>query len=388
MANSKLTGLTATTTPVSTDIFYIVTDPGGTPTSQKVTGANLAKILTAPASSVDLGAAATPFRSAFLSSTSADTVGAQLSLYKNRSGGAITTGDVLGDINFYGDGGGGALLMGRIRSVSTGTIGSTRVPTTLEFYTATNAAPSVLTKALTLGSDRSATFTGFLFLPDGVSPGSGAYSIISSVAPAAGINFNGGDVVMYASGAASVGTTSGSGVTVYDTNGLRFLQSGAAFLRSVAAGVIGVNSSTSSTAWADLKLRTLINSGSANTAYWTGTGYSITGSGTTSMIDLAGTLNTSGVVDIVKVNITNATTSGAGSTFLNFLDTSSSKFSVGVQGNVISAGSFKSGAPSGGTSQAWKLGTVASVTPTSPNRTIEVEVNGTTYYLAAKTTND
>lgn len=46
MANSKLTGLTATTTPVSTDIFYIVTDPGGTPTSLKVTGANMGKALT------------------------------------------------------------------------------------------------------------------------------------------------------------------------------------------------------------------------------------------------------------------------------------------------------------------------------------------------------
>lgn len=46
MANSKLTGLSATTTPVSTDIFYIVTDPGGTPTSLKVTGANMGKALT------------------------------------------------------------------------------------------------------------------------------------------------------------------------------------------------------------------------------------------------------------------------------------------------------------------------------------------------------
>jgi hypothetical protein len=52
------------------------------------------------------------------------------------------------------------------------------------------------------------------------------------------------------------------------------------------------------------------------------------------------------------------------------------------------SGSYISGAPSGGTSRPWKFGQAAVVSPTSPNRTIEVEVNGTTYYIAAKTTND
>lgn len=51
-------------------------------------------------------------------------------------------------------------------------------------------------------------------------------------------------------------------------------------------------------------------------------------------------------------------------------------------------GNIKTAAPSGGTAAAWKLGTVASVSPTSPDRTIEVEIGGTTYYLHAKTTND
>jgi hypothetical protein len=59
-----------------------------------------------------------------------------------------------------------------------------------------------------------------------------------------------------------------------------------------------------------------------------------------------------------------------------------------VVGNGLFTGSIKTGAPSGGTAQPWKLGTVATVSPTSPNRTIEVEVNGTIYYLHAKTTND
>jgi len=51
-------------------------------------------------------------------------------------------------------------------------------------------------------------------------------------------------------------------------------------------------------------------------------------------------------------------------------------------------GALRTSAPTGGTAAAWKFGAVATVTPTSQNRTIEVEIGGTTYYLTAKTTND
>lgn len=44
--------------------------------------------------------------------------------------------------------------------------------------------------------------------------------------------------------------------------------------------------------------------------------------------------------------------------------------------------------PAGGAGPAWKLGVAASVSPTSPNRTLRVDIGGTTYYIAAKTTND
>ena len=45
MADSKLTALTAITTPLSTDIAYMVTDPGGTPLDRKVTWENATKAL-------------------------------------------------------------------------------------------------------------------------------------------------------------------------------------------------------------------------------------------------------------------------------------------------------------------------------------------------------
>jgi hypothetical protein len=61
---------------------------------------------------------------------------------------------------------------------------------------------------------------------------------------------------------------------------------------------------------------------------------------------------------------------------------------IGSGGLDVSAGPIRTAAPSGGTAANWKLGTVASVSPTSPNRTIEVDIGGTIYYIHAKTTNN
>ena len=58
MADTKLTGLTATTTPDATDLLYIVTDVGGTPTSKKIAysdlGASSTEILALVASQVNV----------------------------------------------------------------------------------------------------------------------------------------------------------------------------------------------------------------------------------------------------------------------------------------------------------------------------------------------
>jgi hypothetical protein len=54
----------------------------------------------------------------------------------------------------------------------------------------------------------------------------------------------------------------------------------------------------------------------------------------------------------------------------------------------LESASVKTDAPTGGTSGTWKLGVAATVTPTLANRTIEVDIGGTIYYIAAKTTND
>jgi hypothetical protein len=92
------------------------------------------------------------------------TDGARLHLRKSRGSFAsptvVVTGDTLGKIVATGYDGSSFLEMASIAVNATGTIASTRVPTQIVFSTATNAAPSVLTTALTLGEDQNAAFVG------------------------------------------------------------------------------------------------------------------------------------------------------------------------------------------------------------------------------------
>ena len=118
-----------------------------------------------------------------------------------------------------------------------------------------------------------------------------------------------------------------------------------------------------------------------NTTGFSISGSSLTGSNAQSLVSLSQTWNTTGNPTAIKLDVTN-TASGANSYLLDL--------QVGgiPQFTVFKGGEIKTSSPAGGVAQTWKLGSVQAVTPTSPNRTIEVEVNGTTYYLHAKTTND
>ena len=69
-------------------------------------------------------------------------------------------------------------------------------------------------------------------------------------------------------------------------------------------------------------------------------------------------------------------------------NTDAGDYKLQVAGNIYNTGSLTTGAPSGGSIKPWKLGSAATVSPTSPNRTIQVELDGVVYYLHAKTTND
>lgn len=68
--------------------------------------------------------------------------------------------------------------------------------------------------------------------------------------------------------------------------------------------------------------------------------------------------------------------------------TDAGDYKLQVAGNIYNTGSITTGAPSGGSIKPWKIGEAATVSPTSPNRTLRVEVDGVVYYIHAKTTND
>ena len=89
----------------------------------------------------------------------ADAVGPRLHFAKSRvttigTFGIITTGDVLGEIMAFGDDGvdfnSNGNASAAIRFASSGTLAADRVPGEISFYTATDAAPSVLTIRATL----------------------------------------------------------------------------------------------------------------------------------------------------------------------------------------------------------------------------------------------
>ena len=92
--------------------------------------------------------------------------------------------------------------------------------------------------------------------------------------------------------------------------------------------------------------------------------------------------------DAVQLGTQKGATTGAARALELQTDATTRLTIAATSGNITTTGSVTTQAPTGGTAAAWRLGTVASVTPTSQDRTIEVDIGGTIYYISAKTTND
>jgi len=107
------------------------------------------------------------------------------------------------------------------------------------------------------------------------------------------------------------------------------------------------------------------------------TGYSLTGSNASSLIDLAGTWNTTGNPAAIKLNITN-TASGASADLMELQVGGTNQF------RVTKGGAIETDNPSGGTKRPWKLGSVVEAGTWTINQTtyVEVEIDGVAYKLA------
>lgn len=99
---------------------------------------------------------------------------------------------------------------------------------------------------------------------------------------------------------------------------------GGATLGSNALAVTGLSAFSSTVT---------VTQASANTALLTSSGYSLTGSNATSAVDIAGTWNTSGTPDLIKVALTN-TASNSSSNLLNFTVGGTTRAFIGIEGKL------------------------------------------------------
>lgn len=119
-----------------------------------------------------------------------DTVGTAFYVQKSRSGGVITSGDDIGSYAYQGYDGSTFSTGAYIKAVSTGTIGASRIPMDLQFFTKPDSATAI-TKRMTIASTGAVTIAA----PDsgtGLTISGGGSSTTGRADFANGISFDAG----------------------------------------------------------------------------------------------------------------------------------------------------------------------------------------------------
>jgi hypothetical protein len=171
---------------------------------------------------------------------------------------------------------------------------------------------------------------------------------------------------------ASTGTSAAGALQVANDSGTL----GGLYLFSSLHGVTALRNKTSLVASGSIRVFTNSgsSSGQAGTFVVAPGGYN-----DADVLTVSRTATTS-AKPLSVTDTTEATTGGAGALTVSG--------GIYATKKVITASTLTTAAPTSGTAKEWKLGEVASVSPTSPNRTIRVEIDGTVYFISAKTTND
>ena len=158
-----------------------------------------------------------------------DTLGARLGFQKARGTRAapttIVSGDNVGRLNAWPYDGTNFLEMASIIFGTEGTIAATRTPTNIQFWTGTNAAPSVLTQAANFDSSQVFNLLSGSMTVGTTTPGSITGSAGALTFTAAGTNQN---ITLTPSGTGGVVTGSGSNYSSQVTNGLFVVAGGVA----------------------------------------------------------------------------------------------------------------------------------------------------------------
>ncbi len=295
----------------------------------------------APAAELHVATALTSAPRGILSDQySTDSSGNRFTLRKARgtfgSPTVITTADILSNFTSAGYDGSAFIDAAKIIITSTGTISTGVVPTTMKFQTMT--AAGLLTTGITIDATQQTTFAGHIVVEGVTSTGAtGTAKLVFATTPTFTTNIT-APLVIGGTGTTSTltfrTTSSGSGTT------------GADFIWQS-----GNNGAT--------ELMRLLNAGRL--------GIGVTAP--TALIHLAAGTASASTAPLKFTSGTNLTTAEAGAmeyngTNLFFTRTGTTRESI-ICANAVN-----------------------SVSPTSPNRTITAIIDGTTYYLAAKTTND
>lgn len=91
---------------------------------------------------------------------------------------AITTGDILADFKAQGHDGTGFIDAGKIQVISTGTIGTNRMPSDMVFYTSTDVSTSVVTEAMRLTAAQKLALAGQVSKYNGITTAGGGVPAI------------------------------------------------------------------------------------------------------------------------------------------------------------------------------------------------------------------
>lgn len=108
------------------------------------------------------------------------TITESISFYRSREGGSVVSGDVLGELNFFGQAS-GDILSAKIKVVIEGTVAATRVPSKIVFAVGTDAAPTVLTDRLTIDSSGLSAFSGTV----SISKAAASFEILAKITDSA-----------------------------------------------------------------------------------------------------------------------------------------------------------------------------------------------------------
>jgi len=177
-----------------------------------------------------------------------------------------------------------------------------------------------------------------------------------------GVNLQNGNTIL-----APVAGNVGIGISAYGTMGSKLQVNGNA--------AIGYSSSTAApTNGLAVAGGVTIGTATNNVSSLVASGYSLTGANAQSLLDLAGTWNTTGNPTAIKLNITN-TASGATADLMELQVGGVSQFTV------TKGGAIQTSAPSGGTAKPWKLGEAGVTLGGSNTSGVRVEIDGTVYYL-------